>query len=133
MFPFDAPENMRKLLVCWCFQGDQTSGLLMFSGRSKGNIGKKRFKKVSYIRAFQASVLRSLWKHLQVSWCLKCIWKGNILKWENIKLDLTYKFCSCEMPKFCSIESTAKPFYRKSFFPEIYTYEYLKTVCRRKP
>ena len=27
MFPFDPPENIRKALVFWCFQGDQKGTL----------------------------------------------------------------------------------------------------------
>ena len=41
MFPFDPPENIRKVKVFWCFQGE---GFLMFSEVSKGNIEKKRVK-----------------------------------------------------------------------------------------
>ena len=33
MFPFDPPENIRKPLVFWCFQGDQ-----------KGTLGRKGLK-----------------------------------------------------------------------------------------
>ena len=39
MLPFDSPENIRKPLIPL-----KTFNLLMFSGGSKGNIGKKRIK-----------------------------------------------------------------------------------------
>ena len=35
MFPFDPPENIRKILFSWCFQGDQ-----------KGTLGRKGVKRV---------------------------------------------------------------------------------------
>ena len=35
MFPFDPPENIRKPLVFWCFQGDQ-----------KGTLGRKGLRRL---------------------------------------------------------------------------------------
>ena len=37
MFPFDPPENIRKPLVFWCFQGDQ-----------KGTLGRKGLILLTY-------------------------------------------------------------------------------------
>ena len=39
MFPFDPPENIRKLKGFLMFSG----GFLMFSGGSKGNIGTDHY------------------------------------------------------------------------------------------
>ena len=38
MFPFDSPENIRKPLVFWCFQGNQ-----------KGTLGRKGFMLESFV------------------------------------------------------------------------------------
>ena len=39
MFPFDPPENIRKPLVFWCFQGDQ-----------KGTLGRKGLSSAKYAK-----------------------------------------------------------------------------------
>ena len=42
MLPFEPPENIRKPLVCWCFQGEQ-KGIV---GRKGLNTGWGKFQKI---------------------------------------------------------------------------------------
>ena len=48
MFPFDRPENIRKHLVVWCFQGGQ-----------KGTLGMKGLKDVTLDDVYQIGWIRS--------------------------------------------------------------------------
>ena len=57
IFPFDPPENIRKKLI------------LMFSGGSKGNIGKARVK----TNALQSTSASKILKKIKASGGLTCL------------------------------------------------------------
>ena len=50
MFSFDSSENIRKLLVFWCFYGDK-----------KWKLGRKWLKKTQYIFCYISVVLTKHW------------------------------------------------------------------------
>ena len=55
MFPFDPPENIRKPLVFWCFQGDQI-GTLGSKGLKQNNVTSTHEQVVNIYIAYEINL-----------------------------------------------------------------------------
>ena len=112
VFPFDPPENIRKPMVFWCFQGDQ-----------KGTFGRKSLTLLFLLVIYRTElILRTLfmvlwnvwgfWKKFSATW-LCCFYIGlkcHKDQLEEIKMAISIFFIDIASSRSCQYRTWASVF-----------------------
>ena len=109
MFPFDPPENIRKPLVFWCFQGDQ-----------KGTLGRIWITPSSYLYNFFIFVADTTWyfkseNNEQKTWTFH---ERDTKTEESFKMECWQWSASWKWGKEISLFNESYRFYVKVFPPK---------------